>query len=46
MIGEANIDRRTLLAGGDVTLNYERVVAKPAGQPDAQAILMTVRQVW
>ena len=33
-------------AGGDVTLNYERVVAKPAGQPDAQAIRMTVRQVW
>jgi hypothetical protein len=25
MIGEAKIDRRTLLAGGDVTLNYERV---------------------
>jgi hypothetical protein len=33
-------------AGGDVTLNYERVVAKPAGQPDAQAVRMTVRQVW
>ncbi len=36
----------TVWAGGDVILNYERVVAKPAGQPDAQAILMTVRQVW
>jgi hypothetical protein len=36
----------TVWAGGDVTLNYERVVAKPAGQPDAEAILMTVRQVW
>lgn len=33
-------------AGGDVTLNYERVVAKPAGQPDAQAVRMTIRQVW
>jgi len=32
----------SLWAGGDVILNYERVVAKPAGQPDAQA----VRQVW
>lgn len=32
--------------GGDVTLNYERVVAKPAGQPDAQAVRMTIRQVW
>ena len=27
-------------------LNYERVVAKPAGQPDAQVIRMTIRQVW
>jgi hypothetical protein len=33
-------------AGGDVTLNYERVVAEPAGQPDAQAVRMTIRQVW
>ena len=33
-------------AGGDIGLNYERVVAKPPGQPDAQAILMTIRQVW
>ena len=32
--------------GGDVMLNYNRVVAKPAGQPDAQAILLTIRQVW
>jgi hypothetical protein len=31
--------------GGDVILNYERVVAKPAGQPDAQAIRTTIRQV-
>jgi hypothetical protein len=28
-------------AGGDLILNYERVVAKPAGQPDAQAVRMT-----
>ena len=33
-------------AGGDVILNYERVVAKPAGQPDAQAVRVTIRQVW
>jgi hypothetical protein len=33
-------------AGGDVGLNYERVVAKPAGQPDAQAIRLSVRQAW
>jgi len=36
----------TICAGGDVIINYERVVAKPAGQPDAQAIRMTIRQVW
>lgn len=36
----------TIWRGGDVILNYDHVVAKPAGQPDAQAILMTVRQVW
>ena len=35
-----------LWAGGDLVLNYERVVAKPVGQPDAQAIRMTLRQVW
>jgi Putative MetA-pathway of phenol degradation len=33
-------------AGGDVILNYERVVAKPAGQPDSQTVRMTIRQVW
>jgi len=33
-------------AGGDVSVNYERVVAKLAGQPDAQAVRMTIRQVW
>ena len=36
----------TAWAGGDVVLNYEHVVAKPTGQPDAQAIRMTIRQVW
>jgi outer membrane putative beta-barrel porin/alpha-amylase len=36
----------TVWGGGDVILNYDRVVAKPAGQPDAQAIRMTIRQVW
>jgi len=36
----------SLWRGGDVTLNYDRVVAKPAGEPDAQAILMKLRQVW
>jgi hypothetical protein len=36
----------SIWAGGDVILNYERVVAKPAGLPDAQAIRMTVKQVW
>ncbi len=32
--------------GGDVVLNYDRTVAKPAGQPNTQAILMTLRQFW
>jgi len=36
----------TAWAGGDVVLNYDRVVAKPPGQPDAQAIRVTFRQVW
>jgi hypothetical protein len=33
-------------AGVDVIVNYERVVAKPAGQPDAQTIRMTLRRFW
>lgn len=33
-------------AGGDVVLNYDHVIARPAGQPDAQAIWVTLRQVW
>ena len=36
----------SLWRGGDATLNFDRVVAKPAGQPDAEAIVMTLRQVW
>jgi hypothetical protein len=36
----------SLWRGGDVTLNYDRVVAKPPGEPDAQAILMKIRQIW
>ncbi len=36
----------TAWPGGDVILNYDRVFAKPTGRPDAQAIPMTVRQVW
>jgi hypothetical protein len=36
----------TAWAGGDVILNYEHVVAKPTGQPYAQAIRLTLRQVW
>jgi len=35
-----------LWAGGDLTVNYERVVAKPAGQPDAQSFRMAIRQFW
>jgi hypothetical protein len=31
---------------GEIVLNYDRVVAKPVGQPDAQAIRLTVRQAW
>lgn len=33
-------------SGGDVILNYEHVVAKPAGQPSSQAVRLTIRQVW
>jgi hypothetical protein len=35
-----------LWAGGDLTVNYERVVAKPAGQPHAQSFRMAIRQFW
>ncbi len=33
-------------SGGDLTLNYEGVVARPPGQPAAQEVSMTIRQVW
>jgi len=32
--------------GGNVILNYERVVAKATDQPDARAMRMTSRQLW
>lgn len=32
--------------GGDIIVNYERVVAKPGDQPEAQAIRLTLRQFW
>ncbi|HET6185007.1 MAG TPA: transporter [Acetobacteraceae bacterium] len=32
--------------GCDVVVNYEGVVARPAGEPAAQAIRMTIRQFW
>jgi hypothetical protein len=31
--------------GADLTLNYERVVAKPSGEPDAQTVRFTIRQL-
>lgn len=36
----------SLWRGADLTLNYERVVAKPAGEPDAQTVRFTLRQFW
>ena len=35
-----------LWRGADLGLNYERVVAKPAGEPDSQTVRFTVRQLW
>jgi hypothetical protein len=35
-----------LWRGGDLVLNYDRVVAKPAGQPDSQTVRLTLRQFW
>jgi hypothetical protein len=32
--------------GGEAVLNYERVVAKPTGQPDAQSFRLTIKQLW
>ncbi len=36
----------TVWPGTDIVLNYEHVVAKPDGQPDAQAVRMTLQRVW
>ena len=30
----------------DLGLNYERVVAKPAGEPDSATVRFPVRQLW
>jgi len=35
-----------LWRGADVKLNYERVVAKPSGEPDSQTIRLSLRQLW
>ena len=35
-----------LWRGADLGLNYERVVAKPSGEPDTQTIRLTIRQLW
>ena len=35
-----------LWRGAELTLNYERVVAKPSGEPDAQTVRFTIRQLW
>jgi hypothetical protein len=36
----------TVWAGGDIMLNYEKVVAKPAGQPEARTFRLKLRQAW
>jgi hypothetical protein len=35
-----------LWRGADLGLNYERVAAKPAGEPDSQTIRLSLRQFW
>jgi hypothetical protein len=35
-----------LWRGADLGLNYERIVAKPSGQPDSQTIRLSLRQFW
>jgi hypothetical protein len=35
-----------LWRGADLALNYERVVAKPASEPDSQTVRLTLRQLW
>jgi len=32
--------------GADLVINYESVVAKPSGEPDAQTVRLTIRQFW
>jgi hypothetical protein len=32
--------------GADLVLNYERVVARPSGEPDALTVRFTIRQLW
>ncbi|MCD0502432.1 transporter [Bordetella petrii] len=32
--------------GGQMMLNYEQVVAKPAGQPDAWTFRLKIQQIW
>jgi hypothetical protein len=35
-----------LWRGADLSLNYEHVVAKPAGEPDSQTVRLSIRQFW
>jgi hypothetical protein len=35
-----------LWRGADMSLNYERVVAKPASESDSQTVRFTLRQLW
>ena len=35
-----------LWRSADLGLNYERVVAKPSGEPDSQTIRLSLRQFW
>jgi hypothetical protein len=35
-----------LWRGADLGVNYERVVAKPASEPDSQTIRLSFRQFW
>ena len=35
-----------LWRGADLGLNYERVVAKPTGEPISQTVRFTFRQLW
>jgi hypothetical protein len=35
-----------LWRGADLVVNYEQVVAKPAREPDAKTVRLTIRQLW